>query len=324
MTRTIVGILRGGTSGEYELSLKTGSAMHSALPEDQYDTRDIFVDKRGVWHARGMPVTASRALDQIDVVLNALHGGVGEDGSVQRVLERSGVPYAGSRAFSSALSLNKVRSREILKKAGVRIPRGTSFSLGNESLTTADMAQAVFSQFGPPYVIKPPSGGASLGIRFATTLHELPDAIGDVLDAFGGALVEEYIRGEEASVGIVEAFRGEDLYALPPAHVVLPEGHRHVAHEHHLNSLLRHIVPSAFSHAEKHALMDAARTAHRALGLGHFSRADLIVTPRTVYLLEINAVPGLYPGSSFPLMLDTVGSSVREFAELSLNLARSG
>ena len=77
MARMSVGVLRGGTSSEYDLSLKTGAAMLAALPETLYDTRDIFIDKQGYWHLRGMPVDAARALSQIDVVLNALHGGVG-------------------------------------------------------------------------------------------------------------------------------------------------------------------------------------------------------------------------------------------------------
>src|SRR3989338_464418 len=100
MSRMSVGILRGGTSKEYELSLKTGAAMMAALPEEQYETRDILIDKQGLWHLRGTPATPARALSQVDVVLNALHGGVGEEGTVQRILERAGVPYAGSRALS--------------------------------------------------------------------------------------------------------------------------------------------------------------------------------------------------------------------------------
>ena len=93
----MVGVLRGGTSSEYDLSLKTGAAMIAALPEDRFAVRDIFIDRAGVWHVRGIPIAPMRALSQVDVVLNGLHGGVGEDGSVGRVLEHSGVPYAGSR-----------------------------------------------------------------------------------------------------------------------------------------------------------------------------------------------------------------------------------
>jgi D-alanine-D-alanine ligase len=321
MARTSVGVLRGGTSSEYELSLKSGAAMLAALPDDRFDARDIFIDKRGFWHVRGMPADAARALSQVDVVLNALHGGVGEDGTVQRILDRAGVPYAGARPQAAALSLNKIRAREILQKAGVRMPRAVSFSLQND-LNTADMARIVFEQFGPPYVVKPASEGAGSGIVIAPTLLELPDALGDALDAFGASLVEEFIRGHDVSVGIIENFRGEELYALPPAHLIAPEGSRFIDPSAHHEGSITHVVPSNFSRTEKQALADAARSAHCALGLSHFSRADLMLTPRAVYLLEVNAIPGLYPGASFPPMLESVGSSVREFLEHAIHLAR--
>ncbi len=319
MTRVIVGVLRGGTSGEYNLSLKTGAAMMQALPEDRYEVRDILIDRSGLWHLRGKPATPARALAQVDVVLNALHGGIGEDGTVQRILERAGIPYAGSRPTPSHLSLNKIRARETLTRAGVRMPQGISFA-HSDLLNSLDMAQAVFSQFSPPYIVKPPADGGSRGVRLAPTIVELPHAIADTIDAYGTALVEEYIRGDEISVGIIEDFRGEQHYALPPAHVI--RSNRILMPDQHETGALEHTVPSPFSYAQKLTMADIAKTAHRTLGLNHFSRADLIVTPRATYLLEINAVPGLYPGASFPTMLESVGSSVREFLEHAIMLAR--
>ena len=318
MSRIIVGVLRGGTSNEYNLSLKTGAAMMNALPEEKYDVRDILIDRSGMWHMRGAPATPARALTQIDVVLNALHGGVGEDGTVQRILERTGVAYAGARAMPASLSLNKVRAHEVLQAAGVRMPRATSFSLDNR-LNTGEMADAVFAQFGPPYIVKPPAEGASNGIRIATGIVALPDAIGDVMDAFGSALIEEYIFGEEASAGVIDDFRNEEIYVLPPAHV--GKKGAHIMFADHDGGYLRHTVPSPFSHEQKLSIADIARTAHRALGMNHFSRSDFIVTPRAVYLLEVNANPGLYSGASFPAMLESVGSSVTEFLEHAIKLA---
>ena len=320
MVRTTVGILRGGTSNEYNLSLKTGAEMLAALPEERYEVRDIFIVKKGYWHSRGMPVEAPRALAQIDVVLNGLHGGTGEDGTVQRILQRASVAYAGSSPRGSGLSLNKVGARETLRRMGIQIPRGTSFTLG-DALNTAEMARAVFSQFGPPYIVKPANDGASYGIHLAMTLVELPDAIGDVLDEFGTALVEEYLKGEEVSVGMIEYFRGEGLYALPPAHVHLPKGALYLEPSAHEQALARYDVPSNFTHAEKKAIVDMARAAHRALGLSYFSRADIMHTRRGPYLLEMNSLPGLYAGASFPEMLEAVGSSRREFLEHTIKLA---
>jgi D-alanine-D-alanine ligase len=321
MARTSVGILRGGSSGEYNLSLKTGAAMLAALPEDRYETRDIFIDKQGMWHLRGVPVEPARALAQVDVVVSALHGGAGEDGTVQRIIERLGLPYAGSRALAAALSLNKVSAHDVLEQAGVRMPRGVAFSLDNR-LTTGEMARFVFEHFGPPYVVKPVSEGAAAGIVVASTLPALPDALGDVLDAYGAAIVEEFVRGREASVGVIEGFRGQELYVLPPARVVLPEGMGFMAPRAHEEGTLVHIVPSNFSREDKEAIEQMARAAHRALGMSHFSRADIILTVNGPVLLEVNAIPGLYQGASFPAMLESVGSSVREFLEHAIHLAR--
>lgn len=319
MTRTIVGVLRGGTSSEYNLSLKTGAAIMQALPEEKYEVRDILIDKSGMWHLRGVPSNPVRAIAQVDVILNALHGGVGEDGTVQRILERSGTPYAGSRGLASAMALNKIRSRDILTRAGVRMPQGLSFS-HHTGLHTGDMARAVFERFGPPYLVKPPADGAGSGIRIAHSIIELPHVLGDIIDAYGTALVEEYVLGQEASIGMIEEFRNEDLYALPPAHVThdLP----FLDLEAHHSASAQYFVPSPFSYAQKLSIADIAKRAHKALSLTHFSRADLIVTPRAIYLLEINAIPGLYPGASFPHMLESVGSSVTEFLEHVIHLAR--
>jgi len=321
MARTVVGVLRGGISNEYPLSLKTGGAMLAELPEHQFETKDILIDRNGMWYMRGMPTDPARAFSQVDVVLNGLHGGVGEDGTVQRLLERASVPYYGSRALASGLALNKIRSRELLQRGGVRMPRAVSFT-SNSEIPTGDMARAVFQEFGPPYLVKPSSEGAGYGIHYASNIVDLPDAIGDVLDAYGAAVIEEYVIGDEASVAILQEFRGDALYALPPAHVMVPKGATHLTFDAHHAGLLRHVCPSHFSHKEKEALIDIARAAHKALGMSHVSRSDIILTENGPYLLEINALPGLYQGASLPPMLESVGSSVSQYLQHVVALAR--
>lgn len=319
MARTIVGVLRGGTSSEYPLSLKTGAAVMGALPQEKYETRDILIDRSGLWHLRGMPSTPAHALSQIDVILNALHGGVGEDGTVQRILDRTGIPYAGSRAHPSGIALNKTRAREILSNAGIPMPRAVAFSLQND-MDTGEMAHAVFSLFGPPYIVKPPSEGSSQGIRFVGAYPSLSDAIGDALDEFGAVLVEEYVRGEHATIGIIELFRDEPLYALPTAHIDFPDGT--IFYNPFAEAGVRHLVPSNFSHATKQRIAEIARKAHQILQLAHFSDADFVVTRHGPYLLEVNASPHLHDRAAFPKMLEAVGSSLSEFLEHIIELAR--
>ncbi len=321
MARTTVGVLRGGTSSEYNLSLKTGARMLSELPEEKYDTRDIFIDKSGTWHLRGVPTDPGRALSQIDVVLNALHGGSGEDGTVQRILHRFGIPYAGSTPHASAVSHNKVLARDAMRKAGIRIPRGVAFSV-NDDLNTAEMARAVHAQFAPPYVVKPPQEGSGYGIRIAPTVIELAHVIGDILDAYGAALVEEFMIGEQATAFILEGYRKEDLYAFPPVHTILPEGEKWIHSRIHEENLARHIAPSNFTFEDKQAIAELARQVHKALQLSHFSVVGLILTSRGPFVIEVDLVPPLHHSSPLHAALESVGSSVREFLEHAIYLAR--
>jgi len=313
--------LRGGTSNEYEHSLKTGAAILDALPEERYNTRDIFIDKRGVWHMRGMPVVPTRALSQVDVVVNGLHGGVGEDGTVARLLERTGIPYVGSGALSSAQTFNKILAREVMTSAGIRMPNAMSFSLSHD-LDTQEMANHVFSQFGPPYVVKAPNEGASHGIQISPTIIDLPHAIGDTLDSYGSVLVEEFLPGREAVVGVIEGYRGESFYTLPPARVLLPENDVMLHPRHYEMETVRYLVPSDFSSPEKNALAEIARTAHQALELSHFSLVGIIVARGKPYVIEVDTLPHLHDQSPFFSKLASVGSSIREFLEHVIQLVR--
>ena len=311
MTRTIVGVIRGGTSSEADLSLKTGTTLMNALPEDDYDVRDIFIDKSGDWYVRGRAVTPAQAFQGLDVALNGLHGGMGEDGTLARIAKRAGIPMTGSPAHACAATLNKARAREFLTAAGIRMPQAIVLRLAdNTSVDTALMARHVFDSFAPPYILKPVSEGASEGIMLARTIIELADALAEALSRYDAILVEEYLRGQEATVGVLQNYREEMLYTLPPAEIGLPAGHAFLPKEALRGGLEVRVPAPSLSRDTKRELETIARFAHEALGLEHYSRADFIVTPRGPYLLEVNALPGLYEGAALPKMLDAVGESV--------------
>jgi D-alanine-D-alanine ligase len=322
MSRTTVGVLRGGNSSEYDLSLKTGASVIRALPPQLYDVRDILVDKKGGWHVRGLPSDPVNALRQLDVAINAMHGGIGEDGTIGRLFETVHVPYTGSRPHASAAALNKPMTRALLTQAKVRMPQASIFKV-DEDRDTADMSRQVLSQFAPPYVVKPAAEGSSFGVRIAPTVYQLPDLIADVLDDYGTAIVEQYIRGTEATVGVIEGFRGERLYALPPSEVrfaTVPNTTRTIAGWHHIDTS-HHAPIEHFSQSQKDSLMRTAKIAHDVLGLSHYSRADFIVTPNGLYLLEVNALPALHEAAPFVIALDSVGASLLHFLEHAIELA---
>src|SRR3989344_2379446 len=120
--QTIVGVLRGGPSREHEVSLRSGAAKLANLPEERYTARDIYIDRKGQWHDRGRPTAPERVLRQIDVALIGLHGEYGEDGEVQKLLEKFGVPYSGADSFGSYLAMHKIMAKTRAREAGLLTP----------------------------------------------------------------------------------------------------------------------------------------------------------------------------------------------------------
>lgn len=319
--QTIVGILRGGPSREHDVSLRTGAAMLGGLPEDRFLVRDLFIDRQGQWHDRGRPTTPERALRQVDVALIGLHGEYGEDGEVQKLLERFGVPYAGTQPFGSYLAMHKLMAKMHAREAGLLTPEFRHVERGDEIEKIAHEITVTFHQ---PVVIKPVNWGSSIGVSLVGGYAQILAAI-ERLFAEGAQsiLVEEYIRGREATAGIVEGLRGEELYALPPIEIIPPEGAGFFAAHVKYTGDTREVCPGNFSRVVKEELQRAARVIHRALGLRHYSRSDFIVTPKGVYYLETNTLPGLTSESLLPKSLAAVGVPFPEFLSHLVTLARS-
>ena len=173
MSSIRVGVLCGGPSLEHEVSLKTGESVLRNLPE-KYSAKDIFINKEGEWHLDGKPAHHERIFRQIDVVFNALHGEYGEDGKVQQLLESFGVPYTGSGVLASALGMNKILARQAFKSAGLKVPTGFEIILENGF---AETAKKIFRNMPPPWVIKYPSGGSSVGVSIARSFDDLANAL---------------------------------------------------------------------------------------------------------------------------------------------------
>jgi D-alanine-D-alanine ligase len=297
--RTIVGVLRGGPSNEYDVSLKSGAAVLGALNAEKYEPRDVFISRDGQWHMHGVPVSPEQALRGVDVAFNAMHGEYGEDGGVQRTLDVLQIPYTGSGASASALAFNKHKTKEIAKQLGVKVAHSITVSATPE---LDKMAFAIFRSFPHPAIVKPVVGGSSIGTTFADSYHALRHGLEKGFEVAPEVLVEEYIKGREATVGVIEDFRNEKLYLLLPT-----EAER---------------SPGNFSHDEKHTLMNAARAMHEGLSLSQYSRSDFIVSKRGIYFLETNTLPGLTEESLLPKALKAVGAKLSDFLDHLISLAR--
>jgi D-alanine-D-alanine ligase len=299
--------------------LKTGHAIAQALDPSRYTVRDIYIDKKGVWHKRGLATTPADALRAVDVAVIGLHGEYGEDGEVQKVLERLGVPYTGSDSTSSFLAMHKALAKERAIAAGVLTPK---FRFVEESHNLDAAAADVIRSFHQPVVVKPVRWGSSVGVSIVHGLLELKNAIAKLLaEGSGGVLVEELIRGREATAGVVEGLRGEALYSLPTIEIVPPEKSPFFDYSSKYDGSTQEICPGRFSKEEAAEMYRIAKLMHGELGLRHYSRSDFIVSPRGIYYLETNTLPGMTEQSLLPQSLAAVGVKFADFLEHLIDLS---
>lgn len=315
---TIVGVLRGGPSREHDVSLKTGATMLAHLPKDLYETRDIYIDRQGIWHDRGRATTPDRVLRQIDVVVNGLHGEYGEDGQLQKTLDSFAVPYTGSDSLGSHFAMHKVLAKQRAKEAGLLTP---DFFFVESVEDAPRIVAEAHRAFIPPLVVKPVGWGSSVGVSLVGGHVHILKAVHDLFaEGARGVMLEERIKGREATAGVVEGLRGETLYALPVVEIIPPDTD-FFSYDSKYSGKTREVCPGNFSRVQTEELKRAAKVIHRALSLRHYSRSDFIVSPRGIYYLETNTLPGLTPESLLPKSLATVGVSLPDFLHHLVNLA---
>lgn len=348
MFKPRVGVMRGGPSPEYEVSLKTGRNVLQQVPRERYEPVDLFIDRQGVWHIRGKPIEPARALGQVDVVFNALHGKYGEDGALQRYMDMHRVRYTGSSALASGVATHKeLTKRELFRRsydgdlshtgAGYRpvyvydpslrrgVDMGAVQSEGRvQMLFPADVVLSapadedelsrVFERLSPPLVVKPMNGGSSLGMSVVRSRDEFLYAVLFAFEHAEQILVEQYVRGREVTVAVLDDFRGEEHYVFPPVEVV-PTKNTWFDYEEKYAGHARELCPAPVRPETTRALIALARYVHRALGLRDYSRSDFILGRDGIYFLEVNTLPGLTNASLYPKAVESVGATMPQFVE---------
>jgi D-alanine-D-alanine ligase len=252
---------------------------------------------------RGLPavVTTAPELADIDLVFLALHGGSGEDGTIQAMLELAGVPYTGSEPLGSALAMDKEVAKRLFVGAGIPTP---------DWLMAPVSAERVARKLGFPVIVKPNREGSTVGLTRVDRAAELESAI-DTARAFGDeVLIERYIPGRELTVGVL------DDTALAVGEII-PEhgGIFDYAAKYQLDAA-REIFPADLSAEHTARIRELALKAHRALKLASYSRADFRLDPEGgLWCLEVNTLPGLTPGSLLPQSARAAGITFGELCE---------
>ena len=320
MTKIRVGVVRGGPSSEYAVSLKTGESVLHNLNTERYDPVDILISTHGDWYVNGVRTDLGAIAHQVDVVWNALHGTYGEDGKVQRLLESFNIPYTGSGVIPSALGMHKGLAKERFKEAGLLTPMGDVIaSEGNVEET----AFHLFRNRHLPVIVKPVAGGSSVATRIARTYEDLVAAIAQA-SRYGDVLVEEFIEGTEATCCVVDANTPREHFVLYPIEIVPPKSKDFFDYDAKYSGESEEFCPGRFTPETDAALREFAQKAHDAIGARHYSRSDFIISPRGIYVLEINTLPGLTETSLFPKALRAGGVELSEFLDHVITLSLSG
>jgi D-alanine-D-alanine ligase-like ATP-grasp enzyme len=214
-----VGVLRGGPTAEYDVSLKTGQYILNMLKVEPlcttYKGIDVLIDKEGTWHLDGVAQTPEMVLRTIDVIFNATKGNFDKGEPLHRVLESFAVPFVGTKGYASALTKNKPLSKKHFIEQGIKTPYYRELNLPLDQ-DLHPVALDLFRSFPMPVIVKPAGKGSSLGVSFASNFEELIEALEHARGFSDEVLVEEYLTGKEIISGFIDDFRGQNLYHLFP------------------------------------------------------------------------------------------------------------
>jgi D-alanine-D-alanine ligase len=305
-----VAVLSGGMSLERDVSLRSGTRVTTALAEQGYEVERIDVD------ARLVP-TLERG--GFDVAFLALHGAAGEDGTIQSVLELLRLPFTGSDVLASSLAWNKPIAQGLYDRAGIAVPERITLSqLAFRELGASAVVDRIASRLDLPLVVKPVTGGSSLGLSVVTETRELPGAIVGALSYADAVLVERFIAGTEIAVSVL------DGRALPPVEISPKDGRYDFAARYTAGATEFH-APARLDADVVAACERTALLAGAAIGARHLWRADMIVDAAgTPWLLEIDTCPGMTETSLAPLAAEAAGIPFPELCRTLVELAAAG
>ena len=294
-----IGVLMGGLSAEREVSLKSGSAVHKALLDRGYNAVAIDVTRE---------VARVLVQESVEIAFICLHGRFGEDGAVQGMLELMGIPYTGSGVLSSGLAMNKIYAKTIFAAAGLTVAP-------YRMLRQEDSPEKALSGFPLPVVVKPSQEGSSVGVSIVKEDSGLRPALTEAFRYDAEVLVEQFIKGREIQVGIL------DDTALGAIEIV-PKNEFYDFEAKYTDGMAHHILPAPLAENLYQKVLAAGEKAHLCLGCSSYSRVDFLVTDEgSCYLLEVNTLPGMTALSLLPEIAGGAGIGFEELVERILSSA---
>jgi len=293
-----VGVLLGGRSGEREISLMSGNGVLEALHLKGVDAYPFDP---------GLRSPAELAQEKFDRIFISLHGRYGEDGTIQGLLELLNIPYTGSGVLASALSIDKIVTKQVWLSNGLSTPVFVE-------LTANSDWDAVAEKLGLPLIVKPAHEGSSLGLTKVKKVSDLPAAYELAAKIDTKIIAETCIIGDELTCPLVG--EGASAEALPVIKIVPPDANYDFHHK-YFSDETKYLCPTGLPEEINLAVQNLALAAYKALGCRTWGRADVMIDQKTgkPYLLEMNTSPGMTSHSLVPMAAKAAGI---EYADLVL------
>lgn len=347
MNKIKLGILFGGCSTEYEVSLKSAYAVITHLNPERYDIALIGITRQGTWLTYdGSPeriaddtwhrdssclsaaVSPSRdvhgllewgtdgvQLTRLDAVFPILHGKNGEDGTVQGLLELAGIPIVGCGTLASAMCMDKDIAHTIVQAAGVEVPRSITVRRG----AMVEEVRERITGLAYPLFVKPARAGSSYGVSKVDSEQQLMHAVETAWEHDSKTLIEQAVEGFEVGCSII----GEDdeLLLGQVDEIELSQGFFDYTEKYTLQSSRIH-MPARIDAGTAERIKQAAAVVYRALECSGFARVDLFLTPEgKIVFNEVNSIPGFTAHSRFPNMLKGIGMSFEQLLDRVIGMA---
>ncbi|KOE55300.1 D-alanine--D-alanine ligase [Aggregatibacter actinomycetemcomitans] len=298
-----IAVLLGGASAEREVSLNSGEAVLNALRKQGYDAHPI--------DPKTFPVATLKE-QGFDRVFNILHGRGGEDGTMQGLLEQIGIPYTGCGVMTSALTMDKMRTKMLWKAFGLPVAE-------MEIVTTENRVnlnpESVVKKLGLPLMVKPSLEGSSVGLTKVKAVDELESAVDFALKFDNTVLIEEWLAGDEFTVPVL------DNEVLPSIKIV-PEGEFYDYDAKYISDNTQYFCPAGLSEEREQELRRLVKQAYDVVGCRGWSRIDVMADAEGKFrLVEVNTNPGMTSHSLFPKSAATVGYSFAQLVEKILELS---
>jgi D-alanine-D-alanine ligase len=304
-------VLKGGSSLERPVSLRSGARVEDALARLGHDVVPIDV---------GPDLVDRLIAERPDVAFVALHGRGGEDGTVQELLELVGVPYTASRPGACIHCMDKVVAKHALRDAGIPTPDFYAFSQAAfEDLGAGRALPAIEERLDFPLVVKPAGQGSALGIKFARTPADVPGALVAAFSYDTKVMLERYVPGRDLAVAVLDGPEGPE--ALPVVEAIPTEEDFYDFEARYEFGRTRFVCPAELPAEVTLRAQELALATWRTLGCSGFARVDLLADGDELTVLEANAIPGLTDTSLLPLAAEAAGITFEAFVARVLDLA---